>query len=80
MKVNDIIVLENEERYTLLQDTILDEATYFLSAGIDEEENIDYKKLAILKLIHEEDGDYVEVVNDEQLIKRLSKTFEDAMK
>lgn len=80
MKVNDIIILENEERYTLLQETKHENETYFLSAGIDEQENIDYKKLAILKLVKEEDGDYVEVVNDEQLIKELSKTFEDAMK
>ena len=42
MKVNDIIVLENNERFTLLQETLDAGSRYFLAAGIDENENVSY--------------------------------------
>lgn len=78
MKVNDIIVLENEERFTLLQETTLEGSRYFLAAGIDEQENIDSKKLALLKLIEEPDGAYVELVKNQELMTKLTKQIKDA--
>lgn len=80
MTVNDIIVLENDERYTLLEETIKDGEKYFLAASIDDDENIDSNKLVLLKLDQAEDGDYVEIVNDEKLIIELSKKITDAKK
>ena len=80
MKENDIIVLDNNERYTLLKEIIDDNNQYFISAGIDENEHIDEKKIIILKVVHQEDGDYVEIVKDKNLIKKLSINFESAIK
>ncbi len=37
-------------------------------------------KLVVLKLIHEEDGDYVEIVEDEDLLNELSEKFKDTFK
>ena len=80
MKVNDIIVLENEERFTLLQETMLDNFRYFLAAGIDEQENIDSKKLVLLKLVEHPDGAYVEIVKNQELMTKLTQNIKDAMK
>lgn len=80
MKVNDIIVLENEERFTLLQETMLDNFRYFLAAGIDEQENIDSKKLVLLKLVEQPDGAYVEIVKNQELMTKLTQNIKDAMK
>ena len=78
MKVNDIIVLENEERFTLLEETSLEGVRYFLAAGVDEAENVNLKKLALLKVVEEEDGFYVELVQNEQLMKELTQKIKDA--
>lgn len=80
MKVNDIIVLENDERYTLLEKTTKDEKNYFLAAGIDEQENIDHTNLVLLEVFTEEDGDYVELVDDPELITQLAGKIIDANK
>lgn len=80
MKENDIIVLENDERYTLLKEIKYEGDRYFMAAGIDKDENIDRKKIAILKHVKEKDGDYVEIVKDENLINKLSTEFEGAFK
>ncbi|MBQ6841397.1 MAG: hypothetical protein IJO63_04720 [Bacilli bacterium] len=80
MKVDDIIVLENGERYILLAETNLEESRYFLAAGIDEQENIDSKKLVLLKHVEQEDGSYVEVVKNDELMIKLTKQIKDAVK
>ena len=77
MKLNDIIVLDNNERYTLLKETEKEGIKYYFAAGVDENDHIDQRAIVILKLTHEEDGDYVEVVEDENLLKDLSEIFKD---
>ena len=78
MKVNDIIVLDNEEKYTLLKEINKDGVTYYFAAGVDAEDHVMSKKLVILKLISEPDGNYVEVVEDHDLLKQLTEEFKDA--
>ena len=72
MEINDIVVLENEERYTLLEEAVENAEKYFLAAEISVDEEINYKKLVLLKVTREEDGDYVELVTNHDLIKKLS--------
>lgn len=79
MKVNDIIVLENNERFTLLQETLDAGSRYFLAAGIDENENVNVKKLVLLKLVEEPDGIYVELVKNQELMTKLTANIKDAM-
>ncbi|MBE6148907.1 MAG: hypothetical protein E7167_05450 [Firmicutes bacterium] len=78
MKVNDIIVLENQERFTLLEEVEDEGFRYFLAAGIDEEENIDSKKLALLKLVEQPDGAYVELIKNQELMTKLTQKIKDA--
>ena len=79
MKVNDIIVLENEERFILLEETIFEGFRYFLAAGVDEQENINSKKLVLLKLVEEQDGSYVELVKNTELMAKLTQNIKDTM-
>jgi len=80
MKVNDIIVLENDVRYTLLDEVAKDDSKYFLAAGIDIDENINHKDIVILEVFREDDGDYVEIVDDKELLAELSQRIVDANK
>ena len=77
MKINDIIVLDNDERFMLLKEVEREGSRFFLSVGVDKDEKLDQKKLVILKLISEEDGDYMELIEDEELLKELAEDFKD---
>lgn len=73
MEVNDIIVLDNNERYTLLKKVEYENEVYFLSMPIDENEIIDENKILFLKSSYEDGDNFVEMVVDEDLIIRLTK-------
>ena len=80
MKLNDIIVLDNDEQYTLLKETEKDGDKYYFAAGVDKDGHVSEKIIVILKLIHEDDGDYVEIVEDEKLLEELGEIFKDTFK
>ena len=80
MEVNDTIVLDDNQRYLLLQETEDDGETYFLAIGLDEQDNPDYKNMVILKECQDIDGIYVETVANEGLISKLTKIFEKKLK
>ena len=73
MNVNDIIILDNDVRYTLLRKVNYNDDEYFLAMPIDEEENIDRNKVLFLKKVIEGDDIFVEMVVDQDLIIRLTK-------
>ena len=73
MNVNDIIILDNDVRYTLLRKVNYNDDEYFLAMPIDEEENIDRNKVLFLKKVIEGDDIFVEMVGDQDLRIRLSK-------
>lgn len=77
MKLNDIIVLDNEDKYTLLKEVEKDGSKYYLAAGVDKDNHINRKVIVIIKVVHEEDGDYIEIVEDEKLLKTLAEAFKD---
>ena len=76
MEVNDTIVLDDNHKYTLLQENEDNGNTYFLAIGLDEADNPDYKDMVILKECQDIDGIYVETVANESLINKLTKIFE----
>lgn len=80
MKIDDVIVLENNEQYTLLDECEKDGNKYFLAAGVTPDGHINKKLIVILKVNHEEDGDYVEIVENEKLLKELTELFKDTFK
>lgn len=63
-----------------MKETEKDGNNYYFAAGVDQEGHVNQSILVILKLIKEEDGDYVEVVEDEDLLNELSEKFKDTFK
>lgn len=80
MKENDVIILDNDEKYTLLKKVEKDNTTYYMAAGVTDDDHINQKKLVVLKLISKSDGDYVEIVKDENILKEIMDDFKDAFK
>ena len=76
MEVDDTILLDDNQKYTLLQSTEEDGDIYFLAIGLDEKEEPDFKNMVILKECEDIDGLYVETVTNESMIAKLTKIFE----
>ena len=76
MKVNDTIILDDNQRYVLLESTELEGETYFLALGVDEKKQPDYTNMVLLKECEDVDGIYVETVANEALVTKLTKIFE----
>lgn len=80
MKTNDIIVLDNNQKYTLLASVELDGDTYFLAGLLDENDNFDPKNTQIVKAIYEGEEKFVDVIADKDLITKLTVEFQKVMK
>ena len=76
MQVNDTILLDDNQKYTLLQETVYENEKYYLAIGLDENENPNYKNMLIFKECEDVDGIYVETVANESLIIKLTRIFE----
>lgn len=80
MKANDIIVLDNNDKFTLLAETDKDNSKYFLAGKFRENDELDTKQFFIFKEVVEGEEKYIELVNDQKLITELSKKFESSLK
>lgn len=72
---NVIIVLENQERYIVLNEINYEEDKYYLLMGIDNNNDVISSKVVFIKTISDNDDLYVIKNNDEQLIKNLTKVL-----
>lgn len=75
LTTNTIIVLENQERYIILNQTMYTGKKYFLAMGIDENKELITSKVVILEEIVNGLDIYVEKVTDQELIKTLTRLF-----
>ena len=75
MEVEDIIELDDNENYFLSKTIFYNNDQYFLAFKTDDEENIDYEDLNILKVIKDGEENYVELIDDPELIRVLSGIF-----
>jgi len=75
LNTNTIIVLENKERYIILNQTMYTGKKYFLAMGIDENKELITSKVVILEEIVSGLDLYVEKVTDQELIKVLTRLF-----
>ena len=80
MNIEDTIVLDDNQKYTLLQKVIENNNTYFLAVGLGKDDKPDVTNMVILKECIDTDGIYVETVANETLIAKLTKEFEKKMK
>ncbi len=80
IELYDIITLEDGEEYTAIKILNEDNNKYLLLAWTNEDENIDLEKIRIVKEIKKNDKILIEEVDDEGLLKKLSKTFLESLK
>ena len=74
MKVDEIITLEDNERFFLAELVEHNGSRYFLAASLDEQDE-PTEEMHILEEIQEDDEYSVEKVEDEKLIAHLSSVF-----
>ena len=75
IELHDIITLDNNEEYTVLKVLNNDSKRYYLLAWVDEEEEPDMENIKIVEEIKQNNRIMIEEVEDEQLLKKLSKEF-----
>lgn len=75
LNTNTIIVLENAERFIILNQTMYTGKKYFLAMGIDEQKELITSKVVILEEIVSGLDLYVDKVVDQELIKTLTRLF-----
>lgn len=77
MKKTDMIILENQDKFTLISEIEKEGNKYFLAGKLDENDNLDTKSYQVFKAIKTDDGEYVETIVDEKLLEILLKEFQD---
>lgn len=75
LNTNTIVVLDNQERYIILNQTMYLGKKYFLSMGIDENKELITSKVVIFEEIVNGLDLYVEKVTDQEIIKTLTRLF-----
>ena len=70
MKERDVITLEEGLDYLIVKEFEFENQTYFLAMGIDEE-NIYTEDHCFLTVGEDEKGEYVEEVEDKELLNKL---------
>ena len=75
IELYDIITLDNNEEYSVIK--ILEEEgkKYYLLAWVDEEEEPDLENIKIVEKVIENGKILLEEIEDEELLKKLSKQF-----
>ncbi len=74
MNVNNIIKLDNNKEYLLLDDSLFEGNRYFLATEIDKDDKPSDNHL-FFKCINDGGEEYVEVVNDDKLKTALLGVF-----
>lgn len=74
MKKGDLITLEDNEKYLLLMDTELEGKKFFYASMVDENNN-PTSEYEIFEEINEEDGTYMELVEDAEARELLINVF-----
>ncbi len=69
MNEKDVITLDNGINYLIVDKYELLEGEFYLAVGIDKDEELDPDNIQILYLGEDEEGEFIEIVEDEKIIK-----------
>jgi len=75
LKINNIIVLENEERYIVLKEVMYYGKKYFLTMGVNEKNDVVVSKVTILEEYVSGFETYVTKIVDNELLTVLTRMF-----
>lgn len=71
MNVEDVITLDNQKNYLLIEKIEYKKDNYFLGVEVNEEE-IFYNHYKFFKEVYEDKELYVDEINDKELLKNLT--------
>ncbi len=75
LSINTIIVLENKEEYIILKEAMYYGKKYFLAMGLNENREIDSKKVVILEEYISGNDTFVSKVTKRELMTVLTRMF-----
>jgi hypothetical protein len=75
IKENEIIVLENNERYIVLNSIPYEDNIYYFLMGIDENNDVISSKVDFVLEEREDNNLYIRKIKDEKTIKTLTKVL-----
>ncbi len=73
MTEGDLIVLDNDERYSLLKKITLNDDTYFMAAFVKDDDLVDKKKIVYFRVEEEDNEQFVDLITSEKVIYELSQ-------
>ena len=79
LKINTIITLKNSESYVILNEVTYENEQYFLVMGLDEKKDVIPSKVLIIKEVTKNNRTFIKIVNDQDLIIKLTKKLKDEM-
>ena len=79
LKINYIIILENQEQYIVLKEAMVYGKKYFLAMGLDQNREVILNKVVILEEHVSGYDTYVSKVVDKELIAVLTRMFKAQM-
>lgn len=77
MKENDVIVLDNNERYSLSKEVIYEDEKYFLAYKADEKCNMIDNDIKFFKVVTENGENYVELIRNPNTILELTRLIKE---
>lgn len=75
-RINQIIELEDGNKYIILKQAIYHEQNYFTAARISDDEQEIHEEFHLLHEINEDGETYIETVTDDSLVQLLLKYFD----
>lgn len=76
MKLTDVITLEDDKNYLLFDELEYNNEVYFAAMGINEED-VDGSDVMFVKPGVDEEGDYIDVIEEEGLFMHLLQLYMD---
>ena len=80
MNEGDLIILDNNERYSLLKKIMLNDDTYFMAAFVGEDDLVDKNKIVYFKVTEENNEPFVDLITSQKIITLLSNKLAEDVK
>ena len=80
MNEGDLIILDNNERYSLLKKIMLNDDTYFMAAFVGEDDLVDKNKIVYFKVTEENNEPFVDLITSQKIITLLTNKLAEDVK
>ena len=80
MNEGDLIILDNNERYSLLKKIMLNDDTYFMAAFVGDDDLVDKNKIVYFKVTEENNEPFVDLITSQKIITLLTNKLAEEAK